>query len=227
MCFLSAQELVIRFLKRAASNLQQDIRVVLPSRKLPLQDRRRILSHQLGEFIHCYNKVTLPILQYYHRIANSASCGTLWLLFSNYWAHLLPHSLLSSQETEHMVQKQEDCKEEHCVNPKVFQEYITAARLGRWEAHWLLFSAQFFTVPVVYLTGAWTQSAIRIYLLSFFINSESDLEEVLTFYTQKNKSATVFLGTQVRGVKTDAREVNASGDSGDCENSKCEFLSCF
>lgn len=52
------QELVIRFLKRAASNLQQDMRMVLPSRQLPLQDRRRILSHQLGEFIHCYNKVS-------------------------------------------------------------------------------------------------------------------------------------------------------------------------
>uniref|UniRef100_A0A3B4ZU45 Tubulin tyrosine ligase-like family, member 5 n=1 Tax=Stegastes partitus TaxID=144197 RepID=A0A3B4ZU45_9TELE len=109
-------ELVIRFLRRAASNLQQDIKVVLPSRQLPLQDRRRILSHQLGEFIHCYNK-----------------------------------------ETEHMVQKQENSKEEHCVNSRVFQEYITVA-------------------------------------------SENDLEEVLTFYTQKNKSATVFLGTEVRSA---------------------------
>ncbi|KAM9341326.1 tubulin polyglutamylase TTLL5 [Symphorus nematophorus] len=123
-------ELVIRFLRRAASNLQQDIKVVLPSRQLPLQDRRRILSHQLGEFIHCYNK-----------------------------------------ETEHMVKKQETSKEEHCVNPSVFEEYITAA-------------------------------------------SENDLEEVLTFYTQKNKSATVFLGTKVRSVKKDVLEVNASGDSG-------------
>uniref|UniRef100_A0A8C9XUX1 Tubulin--tyrosine ligase-like protein 5 n=1 Tax=Sander lucioperca TaxID=283035 RepID=A0A8C9XUX1_SANLU len=112
--FLSAQELVIRFLRRAASNLQQDIKVVLPSRQLPLQDRRRILSHQLGEFIHCYNK-----------------------------------------ETDHMEKKQESSKEEHCVNPSVFQEYITEA-------------------------------------------SENDLEEVLTFYTQKNKSATIFLGTKVR-----------------------------
>ncbi|XP_071354332.1 tubulin polyglutamylase TTLL5 isoform X4 [Trachinotus anak] len=129
-------ELVIRFLKRAASNLQQDIKVVLPSRQLPLQDRRRILSHQLGEFIHCYNK-----------------------------------------ETEHMVKKQENSKEEHCVNPSVFQEYITAA-------------------------------------------SENDLEEVLTFYTQKNKSATVFLGTKDRSVKKDVHEINASGHSGDYENSK-------
>uniref|UniRef100_A0A8C4EIS9 Tubulin--tyrosine ligase-like protein 5 n=1 Tax=Dicentrarchus labrax TaxID=13489 RepID=A0A8C4EIS9_DICLA len=132
-------ELVIRFLRRAASNLQQDIKVVLPSRQLPLQDRRRILSHQLGEFIHCYNK-----------------------------------------ETEHMVKKQENSKEEHCVNPSVFQEYITAA-------------------------------------------SENDLEEVLTFYTQKNKSATVFLGTKIRSVKNGVHEVNASGDSGNCENSKSEL----
>ncbi|XP_074517685.1 tubulin polyglutamylase TTLL5 isoform X9 [Sebastes fasciatus] len=123
-------ELVIRFLRRAASNLQQDIKVVLPSRQLPPQDRRRILSHQLGEFIHCYNK-----------------------------------------ETEHVVKKQESSIEEHCVNPSVFQEYITAA-------------------------------------------SENDLEEVLTFYTQKNKSATVFLGTKVRSVKKDVHEVNASGNSG-------------
>ncbi|XP_029972263.1 tubulin polyglutamylase TTLL5 isoform X2 [Salarias fasciatus] len=129
-------ELVIRFLRRAASNLQQDIKVVLPSRQLPLQDRRRILSHQLGEFIHCYNK-----------------------------------------ETEHMMKKQESSKEEHCVNPRVFQEYITAA-------------------------------------------SENDLEEVLTFYTQKNKSATVFLGTKVQSIKKQVHEVNLSGDSDSCENAK-------
>uniref|UniRef100_A0A8C6T5J8 Tubulin--tyrosine ligase-like protein 5 n=1 Tax=Neogobius melanostomus TaxID=47308 RepID=A0A8C6T5J8_9GOBI len=106
-------ELVIRFLKRAASNLQQDIKVGLPSRQLPIQDRRRILSHQLGEFIHHYNK-----------------------------------------ETEHLVKKPENGKEERCVNHVVFQEYISAA-------------------------------------------SENDLEELLTFYTQKNKSATIFLGSKI------------------------------
>uniref|UniRef100_A0A8C7DFR1 Tubulin--tyrosine ligase-like protein 5 n=1 Tax=Oncorhynchus kisutch TaxID=8019 RepID=A0A8C7DFR1_ONCKI len=111
-------ELVIRFLKRAASNLQQDMRMVLPSRQLPLQDRRRILSHQLGEFIHCYNK-----------------------------------------ETENMVKKVEKIKDqEHCINPSVFQEFIAEA---------------------------------------------SDLEEVLTFYTHKNKSASVFLGTKCRSTKPD------------------------
>lgn len=54
---LSLQELVVRFLKRAASNLQQSLRVLLPSRHLGLNDRRRILAHQLGKFIIYYNKV--------------------------------------------------------------------------------------------------------------------------------------------------------------------------
>ncbi|KAM4625521.1 tubulin polyglutamylase TTLL5 [Polymixia lowei] len=122
-------ELVIRFLRKAASNLQQDMKMVLPSRQLPLQERRRILSHQLGEFIHFYNK-----------------------------------------ETAHMVKKQEHSKEEErCINPTVFQEYIIEA-------------------------------------------SENDLEEVLTFYTHKNKSASVFLGTKVRSNKKDICQNNASGE---------------
>uniref|UniRef100_A0A8C4VQC7 Tubulin--tyrosine ligase-like protein 5 n=1 Tax=Gopherus evgoodei TaxID=1825980 RepID=A0A8C4VQC7_9SAUR len=114
-------ELVIRFLKRAASNLQQSLRMLLPSRRLALNDRRRILAHQLGEFIVCYNK-----------------------------------------ETEQMVQtrskrKQEE-EEEESVNAEGFQDFVTKA-------------------------------------------SESDLEEVLTFYTHKNKSASVFLGTNPRTMK--------------------------
>ncbi|XP_037551299.1 tubulin polyglutamylase TTLL5 [Nematolebias whitei] len=122
-------ELVIRFLRRAVSNLQQDIQVVLPSRLLPLQDRRRILSHQLGEFIHFYNK-----------------------------------------ETEHLMTKQEASEKQCCVNQRVFQEYITAA-------------------------------------------SENDLEEVLTFYTQKSKSATVFLGAKVRRVKKDVQDLGKGSKS--------------
>nr|XP_038036146.1 tubulin polyglutamylase TTLL5 isoform X2 [Anas platyrhynchos] len=113
-------ELVVRFLKRAASNLQQSLRVLLPSRHLGLNDRRRILAHQLGKFIIYYNK-----------------------------------------ETEQMVQKQSKKKqeeEEEGVNPEGFQNFITRA-------------------------------------------SESELEEVLTFYTQKNKSASVFLGTNSRTTK--------------------------
>uniref|UniRef100_A0A8C7DAP1 Tubulin--tyrosine ligase-like protein 5 n=1 Tax=Oncorhynchus kisutch TaxID=8019 RepID=A0A8C7DAP1_ONCKI len=130
-------ELVIRFLKRAASNLQQDMRMVLPSRQLPLQDRRRILSHQLGEFIHCYNK-----------------------------------------ETENMVKKVEKIKDqEHCINPSVFQEFIAEA-------------------------------------------SESDLEEVLTFYTHKNKSASVFLGTKCRSTKPDNSNSLGSREPATTENQK-------
>lgn len=113
-------ELVVRFLKRAASNLQQSLRMLLPSRRLGLNDRRRILAHQLGEFIICYNK-----------------------------------------ETEQMVRKRSKKKqeeEEEGVNPEGFQNFITRA-------------------------------------------SESDLEEVLTFYTHKNKSASVFLGANSTSTK--------------------------
>ncbi|NXI88767.1 TTLL5 polyglutamylase, partial [Rhipidura dahli] len=113
-------ELVIRFLKRAASNLRQSLRLLIPSRHLGLTDRRRILARQLGQFIICYNK-----------------------------------------ETEQMVQKQSKKKqeeEEEGVNPESFQNFIARA-------------------------------------------SESDLEEVLTFYTHKNKSASVFLGTKSASTK--------------------------
>ncbi|NXH92672.1 TTLL5 polyglutamylase, partial [Edolisoma coerulescens] len=113
-------ELVIRFLKRAASNLRQSLRLLLPSRHLGLTDRRRILARQLGQFIICYTK-----------------------------------------ETEQMVQKQSKKKqeeEEEGVNPESFQNFIARA-------------------------------------------SESDLEEVLTFYTHKNKSASVFLGTKSTSTK--------------------------
>ncbi|NWS59927.1 TTLL5 polyglutamylase, partial [Chunga burmeisteri] len=113
-------ELVVRFLKRAASNLQQSLRVLLPSRRLGLNDRRRILAHQLGEFIICYNKETEQILQ------------------------------------KRSKKKHEE--EEEGVNPEAFQNFITRA-------------------------------------------SESDLEEVLTFYTHKNKSAGVFLGTNSTNTK--------------------------
>ncbi|NXQ18634.1 TTLL5 polyglutamylase, partial [Peucedramus taeniatus] len=110
-------DLIIRFLKRAASNLRPSLRLLLPSRHVGLTDRRRILARQLGDFIICYNKVTL------------------------------------------MVQKQsKKQEEEEGVNPKDFQNFIARA-------------------------------------------SESDLEEVLTFYTHKNKSASVFLGTKSTNTK--------------------------
>uniref|UniRef100_A0A8B9FI34 Tubulin--tyrosine ligase-like protein 5 n=1 Tax=Amazona collaria TaxID=241587 RepID=A0A8B9FI34_9PSIT len=105
-------ELVVHFLRRAASNLQQSLKMLLPRRHLGINDRRRILAYQLGKFITCYNK-----------------------------------------ETEQMVQKRSQKKQEEelGVNPELFQNFISKA-------------------------------------------SESDLAEVLTFYTQKNRSANVSLG---------------------------------
>ncbi|XP_030855509.1 tubulin polyglutamylase TTLL5 isoform X2 [Strongylocentrotus purpuratus] len=51
-------DLVLRFLKRAASNLQQQFKVIVPSRKLPIHDRRRILAKQLVDFVQIYSKET-------------------------------------------------------------------------------------------------------------------------------------------------------------------------
>ncbi|KAM3853236.1 tubulin polyglutamylase TTLL5 [Vipera latastei] len=114
-------ELVVRFLKRAASNLQQSLRMLLPSRRLALYDRRRILAHQLGEFIICYNRET-------------------------------------DQMSQKKAMKKQEEEEEEGVDEEGFHEFITKA-------------------------------------------SESDLEEVLTFYTHKNKSASVFLGTNPGATK--------------------------
>ncbi|XP_071832466.1 tubulin polyglutamylase TTLL5-like isoform X3 [Apostichopus japonicus] len=51
-------DLVLRFLKRAAGNLQKPFKVIVPSRKLPIHDRRRILAKQLGDFVQIYSKET-------------------------------------------------------------------------------------------------------------------------------------------------------------------------
>ncbi|XP_061285511.1 tubulin polyglutamylase TTLL5 isoform X18 [Bos javanicus] len=127
-------ELVVRFLKRASSNLQHSLRMVLPSRRLALLERRRILAHQLGDFISVYNK-----------------------------------------ETEQMAEKKSKKKleeeEEDGVNAENFQEFIRQA-------------------------------------------SEAELEEVLTFYTQKNKSASVFLGTHSKSSKN-SNSFSDSGAKGD------------
>ncbi|XP_057399379.1 tubulin polyglutamylase TTLL5 isoform X11 [Balaenoptera acutorostrata] len=114
-------ELVVRFLKRASSNLQHSLRMVLPSRRLALLERRRILAHQLGDFIIVYNKET-------------------------------------EQMAGKKLKKKLEEEEEDGVNTENFQEFIRQA-------------------------------------------SEAELEEVLTFYTQKNKSASVFLGTHSKSSK--------------------------
>ncbi|CAM4651576.1 unnamed protein product [Leuciscus chuanchicus] len=123
-------ELVVRFLQRASSNLHQDMCVNVPSRQLDLQDRQRILSHQLANFIHLYNEETKQMVESLDKIPD----------------------------------------EDRCINSDVFQEFILEA-------------------------------------------SESDLEEVLTFYTQKNKSASVFLGTS--RVK---RSSDENGETAACIN---------
>ncbi|XP_040132066.1 tubulin polyglutamylase TTLL5 isoform X19 [Ictidomys tridecemlineatus] len=134
-------ELVVRFLKRASSNLQHSLRMVLPSRRLALLERRRILAHQLGDFIIVYNK-----------------------------------------ETEQMAEKKSKKKleeeEEDGVNTENFQDFIRRA-------------------------------------------SEAELEEVLTFYTQKNKSASVFLGTHTKTSKNSSSysDSGAKG-AGSCHPNK-------
>ena len=53
------QELVLRFLQRAANNLQQPFKVTVPSSKLSINDRRSLLAKQLHEFLRIYDKVTI------------------------------------------------------------------------------------------------------------------------------------------------------------------------
>ncbi|XP_077179388.1 tubulin polyglutamylase TTLL5 isoform X2 [Paroedura picta] len=137
-------ELVVRFLKRAASNLQQSLRMLLPSRRLALYDRRRILAHQLGEFIICYNRET-------------------------------------DQMSQAKIMKKQEEEEEEGVDAEGFQEFITNA-------------------------------------------SESDLEEVLTFYTHKNKSASVFLGTNPGVSKHSNSQVECKAKGGIREEAEKQHL---
>uniref|UniRef100_A0A8C5K1D2 Uncharacterized protein n=1 Tax=Jaculus jaculus TaxID=51337 RepID=A0A8C5K1D2_JACJA len=127
-------ELVVRFLKRASNNLQHSLRMVLPSRRLALLERRRILAQQLCEFITVYNKET-------------------------------------DQMIDKKPKKKHEEEEEDGVNAEHFQEFIRQA-------------------------------------------SEAELEEVLTFYTQKNKSASIFLGTHSRSSKSSS-SYSDSGAKGD------------
>lgn len=115
-----------------------------------------------------------------------------------------------------MARKHEHSKAEHCVSTSMFQEYISAARLVGGAR----------LVAALCCAAAVLPHAFFIFIIFsplFFLhfNSETDLEEVLTFYTQKNKSSSVFLGTK-RSVKKGFREGNASSN---CENSKSESSS--
>nr|XP_018671635.1 tubulin polyglutamylase TTLL5 isoform X1 [Ciona intestinalis] len=116
-------ELVLRFLKRAAGNLRQSFSVVVPSRRLALSDRKRILAKQLGDFVHIYNKETDTMEHKFH-------LG----LDNNGGSSLKPQSGKSPD-----------------IPNLDFRSFVSSA-------------------------------------------TEMELEEVLTTYTHKNKSASVFLG---------------------------------
>ncbi|XP_073443697.1 tubulin polyglutamylase TTLL5 isoform X2 [Dendrobates tinctorius] len=121
-------ELVMRFLQRAAANLQHLVSLKLPGRCLPVQEKRHLLAKQLGDFIHLYDQET--------------------------------HGLSG---------------EDLGVNLPDFQLFLAKA-------------------------------------------SERQLEEVLTFYTHKNKSASIFLGGSPR-VETDSSQAEsgiARGAQGTC-----------
>ncbi|KAI2654766.1 Tubulin polyglutamylase TTLL5 [Labeo rohita] len=171
-------ELVVRFLKRASSNLRQDVCLEDPSPQLSLPDRQRILSNQLGNFIQLYNEV-LSNGQSFENAADVKDYNVIRARSKAKFMQLAPDlniirpAVLASEkpipsfniseatETKQMVESLDKIPDEdRCINSNVFQEFILEA-------------------------------------------SESDLEEVLTFYTQKNKSASVFLGTKCGGSRVE------------------------
>merc|ERR1719244_893589 len=113
-------DLVLRFLKRAAGNLRQSFSVTIPSHKLPINDRKRILAKQLGDFVHIYNKETENML--HHNQLNLDLDGKV--------------NAVTSEET--------------VIGTNEFQPFVSSA-------------------------------------------TETELEEILTTYTHRNKSASVFL----------------------------------
>jgi hypothetical protein len=52
---------VIRFIKKAAPNLSQEFKVYVPSKRLPLNEQKRMLAKQLHDFLHVYRKDTEQI----------------------------------------------------------------------------------------------------------------------------------------------------------------------
>lgn len=128
-------DLVLRFLKRAAGNLRQPFSVTIPSHRLSINDRKRILAKQLGDFVHIYNKETDSML-------------------SKHYALDIPDSMKTNKNS--------------VINSGEFKNFVTGA-------------------------------------------SETELEEILTTYTHRNKSASVFLGAsrpksgvhRTNGVKKD------------------------
>jgi tubulin polyglutamylase TTLL5 len=54
-------ELVLKFLKKASPNLSQEFRFYVPSRQLPVNKQKHMLSKQLHDFLHIYRKDTEQI----------------------------------------------------------------------------------------------------------------------------------------------------------------------
>ena len=48
----------MRFIKKAAPNLSQEFKVYVPSKRLPLNEQKRMLAKQLHDFLHVYRKDT-------------------------------------------------------------------------------------------------------------------------------------------------------------------------
>lgn len=51
----------MRFIKKAAPNLSQEFKVYVPSKRLPLNEQKRMLAKQLHDFLHVYRKDTEQI----------------------------------------------------------------------------------------------------------------------------------------------------------------------
>ncbi|XP_014776621.1 tubulin polyglutamylase TTLL5 isoform X1 [Octopus bimaculoides] len=77
-------DLVIRFLKRAAANLQRNFQVIAPSKKLAVKDRCRVLAKELSEFVRHYKKETHQFKKLLHNEPEKASPGINDEEFNNF-----------------------------------------------------------------------------------------------------------------------------------------------
>ncbi|XP_069806592.1 tubulin polyglutamylase TTLL5 isoform X2 [Dendropsophus ebraccatus] len=150
-------ELVVRFLQRAATNLQESLSLNPPVRSVPLREKRCLLAKQLRDFIYLYDQELVV------RFLQRAATNLQESLSLNPPVRSVPlrekRCLLAKQLRDFIYlydqETQQLSVEESGVNPQDFQ---------------------------LFLAGA----------------SERQLEEVLTFYTHKNKSVSVFLGRSHR-----------------------------
>jgi hypothetical protein len=55
------KDLVLRFMKKASKNLSHEFKVYVPSKRLPVNEQKRMLSKQLKDFLQIYQKDTEQI----------------------------------------------------------------------------------------------------------------------------------------------------------------------